>query len=134
MENTSNEQEPKRVTGLGGIFFKAENPTGLNAWYRKHLGMDTSEYGTTFAWRKDDKPDEKAYSLWTPFKKDTTYFAPSNKEFMINFRVENLEWLVTKLKEEGVTVLDDIVSHEYGKFVHILDNEGNKIELWEDGK
>lgn len=134
MENTSNEQEPKRVTGIGGIFFKAENPAELNAWYKKHLGMDTTDYGTTFMWRKDDKPEEKGYTLWTPFKKETTYFAPSTKEFMVNLRVENIEWLVEKLKEEGITVLDEIESSDYGKFVHILDHEGNKVELWQDGE
>ena len=131
MENTSNEQELKRVTGIGGIFFKAEDPTELKDWYNKHLGLNTDEYGTSFAWRKADKPEEKGYSVWSPFKKDTTYFAPSTKEFMINFRVENIEWLVAKLKEEGISVLDEIETMEYGKFVHILDHEGNKIELWQ---
>ncbi len=132
MENTSNEQEPKRVTGIGGIFFKSENPAALNAWYKEHLGMNTTDYGTTFTWRKEEKPEEKGYTLWTPFKKETSYFAPSTKEFMVNLRVENIEWLVGKLKEEGVTVLDEIENSEYGKFVHILDHEGNKVELWED--
>lgn len=121
----------KRVTGLGGIFIKYEDPEKIRAWYSKHLGIQTDTYGTSFEWRKSDNPDEKGYSVWSTFKKDTTYFHPSEKDFMLNFRVENLEALLKILKEEGVTVLDEIEKHTYGKFAHILDPEGNKIELWE---
>ncbi|MBC8046176.1 MAG: VOC family protein [Fimbriimonadaceae bacterium] len=121
----------KRVTSLGGIFIKYQNPESAREWYNKHLGIQTDQYGTSFEWRKTDKPEEKGFTVWSTFKKDTTYFAPSEKDFMINFRVENLEELLKILKEEGVTVLDEIESLEYGKFAHILDPEGNKIELWE---
>lgn len=120
---------PKRVTGIGGIFFKCENPEKIREWYSTHLGFKTDNYGTSFEWKKPN--GENAYSVWSPFKKETKYFEPSQKDFMINFRVENLEWLVEQLKTEGVTVCDDIAIYEYGKFVHILDPEGNKIELWE---
>lgn len=121
----------KRVTALGGIFFKCQNPEFIREWYQKHLGINTDEYGTSFEWRKSDQPEEKGYTVWSPFKSDTKYFDPSPKEFMVNFRVENLEELVKVLKEEGVNVVDEIEKFDYGNFVHIMDPEGNKIELWE---
>jgi len=121
----------KRVTSLGGIFVKCENPENVREWYSKHLGFKTDSYGTTFEWRHAAAPDKKGYTVWSTFPNNTQYFQPSAKDFMINFRVENLEWLVGELKKEGVKVLDDIETYEYGKFVHILDIEGNKIELWE---
>lgn len=121
----------KRVTNIGGIFFKSKNPKEMGEWYAKHLGLPVDEYGAKLEWRESENKEKKGYSLWTPFKEDTKYFEPSQKEFMINFRVENIEELVKALKEEGVQVLDEIEEYEYGKFVHILDLEGNKIELWE---
>lgn len=93
--------------------------------------MDTNEWGASFEWRSTDDPEQKGYTQWSPFAETTTYFAPSTKDFMFNYRVENLVALVEILKQEGVTVLDEIEEFEYGKFVHILDLEGNKIELWE---
>lgn len=122
---------PKRVTGLGGIFFKCDNPEHIREWYKTHLGFNTDQYGTSFETRKADKPDEKAYSVWSTFDKDTTYFAPSAKEFMINLRVENLGWLLGELKKEGIEQIGEMQIYEYGKFAHIIDPEGNKIELWE---
>lgn len=121
----------KKVTGIGGIFFKTENPEKMKDWYGKNLGLVTNEYGSVFEFRKSDAPKEKGYSVWSPFKKDTDYFQPSGKEFMINYRVENIEKLVDELRSSGVTICDEIESFEYGKFVHILDPENNKIELWE---
>ena len=121
----------KRVTGIGGIFFKCQDPDRIKAWYKTHLGLDTDPYGTTFEWRQGADPAQKGYTQWSPFTDKTKYFEPSVKEFMINYRVENIEALVVELQKEGVTILDDIETFEYGKFVHILDVEGNKIELWE---
>lgn len=121
----------KKVTGIGGIFFKSQDPKKMNDWYKENLGLVTNEYGSLFEFRKSDAPEEKGYTQWSPFKDDTTYFEPSKKEFMINYRVENLVDLVDELKANGVNVLDEIETFEYGKFVHILDPEGNKIELWE---
>lgn len=121
----------KRVVGLGGIFFKSKNPNEIKSWYHKHLGLETDAYGTSFEWRQADNPEEKGFTQWSPMKDETTYFQPSENEFMINYRVENLEKLVELLKKEGVNVLDAIETFEYGKFVHILDPEGRKIELWE---
>ena len=121
----------KRVTGIGGIFFKCKDPEQMRQWYKTHLGLNTDEYGTTFEWRQAEDNDKKGFTQWSPFKESTTYFEPSKRDFMINYRVEDLEALVKLLKEEGVTVVDEIESFEYGKFVHILDPENNKIELWQ---
>jgi predicted enzyme related to lactoylglutathione lyase len=121
----------KRVTGIGGIFFKCQDPAKLKQWYQTHLGFDGDPYGVKFEWEQTDDPEKRGYTLWSPFPDKTQYFAPSTKDFMINYRVENLEALVAELKKEGVTLLDDIETYDYGKFVHLLDPEGNKIELWE---
>lgn len=121
----------KKVTGIGGVFFKCKDPEVMRQWYQTHLGMETDQYGTTFEWRKSDDAQAKGYTQWSPFKQTTDYFEPSKRDFMINYRVENLEALVEQLKAEGVTVVDEIESFEYGKFVHILDAEDNKVELWQ---
>lgn len=119
----------KRVTGIGGFFFKSKNPKELVAWYGKYLGLKTDDYGSTFWW-KDNKGLDCS-TQWSPFANDTTYFAPSEKQFMQNFRVHNLEKLLIQLKQEGVTVVGEMESYDYGKFGWIVDIEGNKIELWE---
>jgi predicted enzyme related to lactoylglutathione lyase len=121
----------KKVTGIGGIFFKCKDAQKIREWYKTHLGVDTNQYGAKFNWVQEDDSTNKGYTLWSPFPDNTNYFEPSTKDFMINYRVHNLEALVEELKKEGVTVLDNIETYEYGKFVHILDVEGNKIELWE---
>lgn len=127
---STNDTTPK-VTGIGGIFFFSDNPSETREWYRKNLGLETNEYGSTFEFRNIDKPEEINQLQWSPFKKGSEYFAPSKKEFMINYRVNNLEGLVDKLKENDVTIVDEIQTFDYGKFIHIMDSEGNKIELWE---
>jgi predicted enzyme related to lactoylglutathione lyase len=121
----------KKVTGIGGIFFKCQDTKAMNAWYKTHLGFDTTEYGTSFAWQNSEVPNKKGLTQWAPFAADTNYFEPSTKEFMINYIVEDVEALVEALRKENVTILDEIATYDYGKFVHILDLEGNKIELWE---
>lgn len=121
----------KKVTGIGGVFFKCKDPDGVKEWYKEHLGFDTDQWGTNFEWRKSGDPDKKGFTQWSPFSDKTEYFQPSTKEFMINYRVENIEELVKELRQSGVTICDEIETFEYGKFVHILDVEGNKIELWE---
>ena len=121
----------KKVTGIGGIFFKTKDPEKMKTWYQKNLGLVTNEYGSVFEFRSTDKPDNKAYLVWSPFTDDTKYFEPSIKEFMINYRVENLEGLLEQLKREGVDIVGEMEEYEYGKFAHIVDPEGNKIELWE---
>ncbi|MDP4148211.1 MAG: VOC family protein [Bacteroidota bacterium] len=121
----------KKVTGIGGVFFKCKDPKAINEWYKTHLGFDTTPYGTSFEWLQLDDPAKKGLTQWNPFPAHTKYFDPSAKDFMINYRVENLEALVEELRKEKVTILDQIEAVEYGKFVHILDPEGNKIQLWE---
>lgn len=121
----------KRVTGIGGIFFKTKDPKKIKEWYSKHLGMDMDEYGAAFIFRQWEKPEQSGYLQWSPMKDDTDYFNPSTKQFMVNYRVENLTRLVELLRQEGVTICDEIETFDYGKFVHILDPDGNKIELWE---
>ena len=119
----------KRVTGIGGLFFKSKNPSEIKNWYAKHLGFNTDDYGVSFTWKDENGND--CTTQWSPFKDDTTYFEPSQKEFMFNYRVENLEELLKILAEEGVTIVGEMETYEYGKFGWILDPEGNKIELWE---
>jgi predicted enzyme related to lactoylglutathione lyase len=121
----------KKVTGIGGVFFKCKDPKKVTEWYAQHLGLTTNPYGATFDWYESTDSTKKAQTQWTPFPETSKYFDPSTKDFMINYRVENLEALVAELKDNGVTILDNIESYDYGKFVHILDSEGNKIELWE---
>ncbi|KQS32356.1 glyoxalase [Pedobacter sp. Leaf194] len=121
----------KKVTGIGGIFFKCKDPKKITEWYKKHLGLDTNPYGASFEWFEKDDSTKKAQTQWTPFAETTKYFEPSTSQFMINYRVKNLEALVAELKSEGVTIVDDVQRFDYGKFVHILDAEGNKVELWE---
>lgn len=126
----SNDNIPK-VTGIGGIFFFSDDPGKTREWYAANLGLDVNDWGATFESRNIHNAEEVNQLQWSPFKNGSNYFAPSKKEFMINYRVQNITELVKNLKANGVTILDDIESSEYGKFVHIMDADGNKIELWE---
>jgi len=128
----SPDENTPKVTGIGGIFFFTENLQDTKDWYAKNLGFEINDWGSSgFEFRNINKPEEIGSLQWTPFEKGSDYFAPSKKDFMINYRVQNIEGLVNNLKENGVTILDSIVSYDFGKFVHIMDAEGNKIELWE---
>lgn len=129
-QNNTDKTTPK-VIGVGGIFFFTDNPKETRNWYAQNLGFDVNDWGSTFESRNINNPEEITSLQWSPFKKDDAYFAPSKKEFMVNYRVQNIEGLVNRLKENGVTVLDNIETFDYGKFVHIMDADGNKIELWE---
>lgn len=129
-EKVMNDTTPK-VTGIGGIFFYSNNPQEIREWYGKNLGLAIDDYGSPFEFRNANRPEEINYLRWSPFEEGTEYFKPSEKEFMINYRVQNIEGLIKKLRENGVTIVDEIEEFEYGKFVHIMDPEGNKIELWE---
>ncbi len=120
----------KRVTGLGGVFFKTADPQKMKEWYGKHLGLPVDEYGASFR-SIDIDTNAPVSTVWSPFKQDTTYFNPSEKAFMLNYRVENLVALLKVLKEEGVQIIGEIEEYPYGKFGWIIDPEGNKIELWE---
>ncbi len=129
--NTVMSDSTPKVTGIGGIFFRSKDPGKTREWYGKNLGLAINDYGSSFEFRNAIRPDEINYLQWSPFNEATDYFDPSKKEFMINYRVQNIEGLVKNLRESGVTIVDEISTYEYGKFVHIMDPEGNKIELWE---
>ena len=128
---TDDNSKMKRVTSIGGIFFKCKDPNKMREWYQTHLGLNTNQYGAVFEWHQGADSTKKGFTQWSPFKETTKYFEPSTKDFMINYRVENLAALVNELKKEGVTIADTIETYDYGKFVHIMDMEGNKIELWQ---
>lgn len=120
-----------KVTGIGGIFFKCKDPNQMKEWYNKNLGMNAGPYGASFEWYEDAAGEKKGLTQWNLNTETAKMYEPSTKDFMINYRVENMEALVEELQKNGVTVLDEIVTYDYGKFVHIMDIEGNKIQLWE---
>ncbi|HLG97781.1 MAG TPA: VOC family protein [Bryobacteraceae bacterium] len=126
----------KRVTGIGGIFFKANNPKLMNEWYGKHLGLQPESDGAPvlLVWRELDHPDQIGRTVWAVFDKDTKYFEPSSAPFMINYRVDNLDRLLENLRAEGVQIDPKREDSEYGRFAWITDPEGNRIELWEPPK
>jgi len=121
-----------KVTGIGGVFFKARGDhAALAAWYQKHLGMNLEAWGgAILAWPADTAEDE-GLTVWNVAAKDTKWFSPSDSPFMINYRVDNLDELLTQLRADGVEIVDGPESHENGKFAWIMDPDGNKIELWE---
>ncbi|MEZ4936308.1 MAG: VOC family protein [Crocinitomicaceae bacterium] len=118
------------ITGIGGVFLKSKDPKQMNQWYADQLKMNMTDYGASFRFI-DERSKKQAVAQFSFFSEDTKYFDPSTKETMLNFRVRDIEEFVEVLKKEGVQVLDEIETFDYGKFVHILDPEGNKIELWE---
>ena len=122
---------PRIATGIGGVFFKCQDPKKMREWYKMHLGLNTNQYGAVFEWRQGADTTKKGFTQWSPFSEKTKYFQPSTKDFMINYRVENLTGLVDQLRRDSVNIVDTIETVEYGKFVHIMDIEGNKLELWE---
>ncbi len=131
-DSISPSETTPKVTGVGGIFFYSDNPQEMNEWYSKNLGIEINAWGSlSFESRNVNRPEEINSLQWKPFKKGDEYFSPSQKDFMINYQVQNIEGLVNNLKESGVNILDSITAYDYGKFVHIMDAEGNKIELWE---
>lgn len=122
----------KRVTGIGGIFFKARDAAALQAWYRQHLGIDVQDWGgTAFAWADADGRPMAGTTIWSIGPAEGDAFAPSRAPFMINYRVEDLHALIKLLKSEGCEVLEKIDESEFGKFGWVIDPEGNKVELWE---
>ena len=121
----------KKVTSIGGVFFKCKDPAKLKEWYQTNLGLTCDQYGAVFEWRHATDSTKKGFTQWSPFSEKTKYFEPSACDHMINYRVGDLTALVAELQKSGVTICDTMESVDYGKFIHILDCEGNKIELWE---
>ena len=124
----------KRVTGIGGIFFKCRDAEALREWYRDHLGIVSDDYGAMFKWRHYDDPDTVGFTVWGPFRDDTDYFGSSEKPYMINYRVDDLDSILETLRAEGVEVADEIEDLDVGRFSWIVDPEGTRIELWEPTK
>lgn len=121
-----------RVTGIGGIFFKSKDPKALAAWYQRHLGIPLEDWGgAVFSWKGPQNPDGVGTTVWSPFKADTTYFAPSEASFMVNYRVADLHALLAVLRAEGVQVDEKVDESEFGKFGWVVDPDGNKLELWQ---
>jgi len=126
----------KRVTGLGGVLFKAKNPNTMYEWYEKYLGIKRGPDGSgaLFHWRDAENPEETGLTVWSIFPQNTSYFGSGSSPFMLNFRVDNLEQLLSALRAEGVAVDPKVEEYDYGKFAWINDPEGNRIELWEPPK
>jgi predicted enzyme related to lactoylglutathione lyase len=132
LRQTDKEKDMKRVTGIGGIFFKAQDPKALGQWYKKHLGIAVDDWGgTSFSWVNEDNPRGMGSTVWCPFKADSDYFAPSTASFMINYRVDDLHAVLALLREEGCNVVDKVEESDFGKFGWVIDPEGNKVELWQ---
>ena len=131
VQNNDTRDDKPGVTGIGGVFFKAENPEQLRAWYKQHLHIDTGGPGVNFFWREREDPDSIGMTVWSLFPRNTKYFGPGDQEFMINYRVRNLDALLESLQKQGIQQVRASESYEYGKFAWISDGEGNQIELWE---
>ena len=125
------DQNKPRVRAIGGVFFRTKDSEATRNWYAKHLGLGVDAYGSNFAWRQYEHPDRPGYTQWSPFKHETDYFGDQDQQFMINYRVDNLEEMVKNLRRDGVEIVDDIQVEDYGKFVHIIDSDGRRVELWE---
>jgi catechol 2,3-dioxygenase-like lactoylglutathione lyase family enzyme len=121
----------KRATGLGGVFFRCKDKASTQAWYKRHLGVDTHDFGAVFSWREHDAPEEVGYTVWGTFADDTDYFGRADQPVMLNYRVADLDALLAALKAEGVTIVKGPASEPNGKFAWIEDNDGHRVELWE---
>ena len=121
----------KKVTGIDGVFYKVKDQEAHKSWYKKHLGIESDQYGGKFVWRDDKDPSIRCITAWSPFPQNTRYFDPSKQDFMINYRVENLEALLQDLTKEGIKLAGEMEKTEYGNFAWIIDLEGYKVELWE---
>lgn len=128
---TKQNMKKGKVTGIGGVFFKGSDTKMLKDWYSKNLQFECDEYGHLFEWFQPQDPTKKGTTQWSIFDARTKYFQPSEKDYMINYRVENLAELIIQLKESGINIIGGVEEFEYGKFAWIMDPEGNKIELWE---
>jgi hypothetical protein len=121
----------EKVVGIGAVLFKCIDPDVTRKWYKKHLNIGNTAHGHTFSWPTEDKQGGTSTIEWCPFKADTDYFSPSKVDYMINFRVANLDYLLNCLKQEGIVPVGNVEDTEYGRFAWIMDPDGRKIELWE---
>ena len=123
----------ERVTGIGGVFFKAHAPERMAEWYRDHLGIESQDQCATFEWLEKTEPPGQGMTVWSLFPADTEYFKNSNSPFMINYRVKDLDAMIAQLRAKGVAV-EGTADYDYGRFAWVTDPEGNRIELWEPSK
>jgi predicted enzyme related to lactoylglutathione lyase len=121
----------KKVTGIGGVFFKSKDPKKSKEWYEKHLGIVSDQYGHSFKWLDLNNPSKECVTQWSPMDESTDYYKPSSSEFMINYRVEDLASLLSELRKSKVQIIGEMQEYDYGKFAWIIDPDGRKIELWE---
>lgn len=121
----------QRVHAVGGVFFRCEDPAATRDWYQRHLGVNSDEYGSAFTWRRDSNPEQRGFLQWSPFEGSTEYFGSPDQQFMVNYRVDDLDGLLERLRADGVEVAGEIEEMEFGRFVHIVDNDGRRLELWE---
>jgi catechol 2,3-dioxygenase-like lactoylglutathione lyase family enzyme len=126
-----NDDRKPAVTGIGGVFFKSKDPDDTKQWYHEHLGLEVDNYGSLFKFHPFGQPKKIAQLQWSPFPHTTDYLGEADQEFMINYRVRNIEALVDQLRTQGIPILDDIATYDYGKFVYIRDGDGRRVELWE---
>lgn len=131
VQRTASQTEGPGVSGIGGVFFKAENPAKLRAWYQRHLGIDAKGQGVNFFWRERDDAERFGMTVWSLFPKDSDYFGTGGQDFMVNYRVRDLDALLARLREQGVQQAGATEEYWYGRFAWVLDGEGNRIELWE---
>ena len=120
----------EKVTGIGGIFFKAQEPAKLAEWYREHLGIESKDGHADFPWRNAEDPEQTGRTVWSAFPADSEYFGSSSVPFMINYRVANLDRMLEQLRRGGV-IIEKAEDYEYGRFAWLTDPEGHRVELWE---
>ena len=122
---------PGRVTGIGGVFFRSPDPESTRRWYAQHLGLGVDEYGSNFRWRSFSDPERTGFTQWSPFAHDTGYFGDRSQDSMINYRVDDLDALLRRLRDAGVELVGEMQVEPFGRFQHILDGDGRRVELWQ---
>ncbi len=120
-----------RVHAVGGVFFRCADPAATREWYARHLGIRTDDYGSAFTWRRDSAPAQRGFLQWSPFEDDTGYFGSRDQQFLINYRVDDLDGMLARLRADGIEPVTEIEELPFGRFVHIVDNDGRRLELWE---
>ncbi len=127
----ANESKAGRVTGIGGVFFRTEDPDATKQWYAEHLGLGVDDYGSNFTWRSDSDPSRRCFTQWSPFADDTGYFGSPDQQAMVNYRVDDLDAILARLTAAGVELAGVMEVESFGRFQHVIDGDGRRIELWE---